>query len=305
MKYKEWIKIWLEYKIRPTTKQWTYNRYEIIVRCHILPELGEKDLDDLTPFALQVFTVKLSGKGLSASTVNVIISALKNSINSAVDFGVTETKCADKLIRPRLVEKHVTCFSKEEQRKIEDYIFSKKTPKLYGILLCLYSGIRLGELLALTWDDVNLPEGLLTISKSCHDNWNDGVYTKIIDTPKTPSSIRVIPLPSKLLTHLADARDKSRGLYVVDNNDQYGEKVRTYQKMFETMLSRMKIAHKGFHSLRHTFATRALECGMDVKSLSEILGHKNPTITLNRYVHSLWEHKQHMMNKLGEMLLQQ
>ena len=84
-----------------------------------------------------------------------------------------------------------------------------------------------------------------------------------------------------------------------------GEKpvfIRSYQRTFELLLKKLKLPHKGFHSLRHTFATRALECGMDVKSLSEILGHKNPTVTLNRYAHSLLEHKTAMMNRLGKLL---
>ncbi len=302
MKYGEWVRSWLEYKIRPTTKQWTYNRYEILQKRHILPELGEMDIDDLTPFILQKFIVALSEKGLSASTVNIIISVLKNSLDSAVRFGVAKTQYADKIIRPKSVEKQVVCFTKEEQKKIETYILEKRTPRLYGILLCLYSGIRLGELLALKWEDLNLSDGLLTVSKSCHDSWENGVYTKVTDTPKTPSSVRLIPLPFRLLPYLADARSKSDSQYIVSHDCPQGEKVRSYQKMFETLLKRLHIEHKGFHSLRHTFATRALECGMDVKSLSEILGHKNPTVTLNRYVHSLLEHKQNMMNSLGEML---
>ena len=84
-----------------------------------------------------------------------------------------------------------------------------------------------------------------------------------------------------------------------------GEKpvfVRSYQRTFEFLLKKLKIPHKGFHSLRHTFATRAIECGMDVKTLSELLGHKNATITLNRYTHSLLEHKVDMMNRLGRLL---
>ena len=85
---------------------------------------------------------------------------------------------------------------------------------------------------------------------------------------------------------------------------EYGAQVRSYQKTFELLLKRLRIPHKGFHSLRHTFATRALECGMDVKTLSEILGHKNPTITLKRYAHSMMEHKAEMMNRLGKLLLE-
>lgn len=95
--------------------------------------------------------------------------------------------------------------------------------------------------------------------------------------------------------------EENHSEYVVSN----GEKcisIRGYQRMFERLLNRLGIEHKGFHALRHTFATRALECGMDVKTLSEILGHKNAAITLNRYVHSLLEHKQDMMNKIGKSL---
>ena len=78
--------------------------------------------------------------------------------------------------------------------------------------------------------------------------------------------------------------------------------VRSYQRTFELLLKKLHIPHKGFHSLRHTFATRAIECGVDVKTLAELLGHKNATITLNRYAHSLLEHKVDMMNRLGKIL---
>ena len=89
--------------------------------------------------------------------------------------------------------------------------------------------------------------------------------------------------------------------YVISYNDK-PLLVRTYQRTFDLLLKKLNIPHRGFHSTRHTFATRAIECGMDVKSLSEILGHKNATITLNRYAHSLWEHKTDMMNKISKML---
>lgn len=90
---------------------------------------------------------------------------------------------------------------------------------------------------------------------------------------------------------------------MVCGKSSYGAQIRSYQKTFEVALRKLDIPHKGFHSLRHTFATRALECGMDVKTLSEILGHKNPMITLNRYAHSMLEHKRDMMNRIGKLLV--
>ena len=78
--------------------------------------------------------------------------------------------------------------------------------------------------------------------------------------------------------------------------------VRSYQASFSLLLRKLNLPHRGFHALRHTFATRALECGMDVKTLAELPGHKNPTVTLERYVHSLMPHKCDMMNRFGALL---
>ena len=126
-------------------------------------------------------------------------------------------------------------------------------------------------------------------------------YIRVEESPKTSSSRRVIPLPKQLLPLIKDAKKKSSSEYIV-SKDNKPLSVRSYQRSFALLQRKLKIPHKGFHSLRHTFATRALECGMDVKTLSEILGHKSPTVTLNRYVHSLMEHKKEMMNKLGKIL---
>ncbi len=104
-----------------------------------------------------------------------------------------------------------------------------------------------------------------------------------------------------MITILKGIKKRSESEYVIASRTD-PVSVRSYQRSFALLLQRLKVPHKGFHALRHTFATRALECGMDVKTLSEILGHKNASITLNRYVHSLMEHKQEMMNKVGKLL---
>ena len=204
---------------------------------------------------------------------------------------------ANKLKRPKLKVKPVECFTLVEQKQIEQAILNGKKDKLYGILLCLYSGLRIGELIALQWSDIDFAKGILTVSKSCHDS-KGGL---IIDEPKTATSRSVIPLPKQLLPILKSIKKKSNSPFVVSVNGKHVS-VRSYQRSFELLLKKLDIPHKGFHSLRHTFATRALECGMDVKTLSEILGHKNSTVTLNRYAHSLMEHKADMMNRLGKIL---
>ena len=308
MKYKIWFEEWLTHYIKPSSKQRTFEQYSRAAQIHILPYLGDVELMDLTPFVLQKFITgltengnKRTGKGLSPNFVKTILSIVQNSLKTAHLVGYLPEYSANKIKRPKPKEKQVECFSAWEQKKIEEAALSAKKDKYRGIILCLYTGLRIGELLALTWSDVDFEKSILSVTKTCHDGNENGKHIRIIDTPKTENSRRQIPLSKTLLKMLKDMKKKSKCEFVIAD----GEKpvfIRSYQRMFELLLKKLKLPHKGFHSLRHTFATRALECGMDVKSLSEILGHKNAMITLNRYAHSLWEHKAEMMNKLSKML---
>lgn len=297
MSYKNWLNEWLTHYIKPSSKQRTFEQYSRVAQIHILPYLGDIELTDLTPFVLQKFITDLTtngnkrtGKGLSPNFVKTILSVIQNSLKTAHLVGYLPEYSANKIKRPKIVEKQVECFSIQEQKKIEEAALSAKKDKYRGIVLCLYTGLRIGELLALAWNDIDFDKNILSVKKTCHDGNENGKRIRIIDTPKTENSRRQIPLSKTLVKMLKDMKKKSNCEFVIAD----GEKpvyIRSYQRSFELLLKKLKLPHKGFHSLRHTFATRALECGMDVKSLSEILGHKNATITLNRYAHSLWEHK--------------
>lgn len=298
MNYKSWLDEWLAVCVKPTVKQRTYEKYERI--CHKkLSALGEYALEKLTAPVLQAFVADMTSR-LSPNTVNVILSVLKNSLKKAVQLGVTEREYTGGISRPRAAEKKIECFSEEEQKKIEQYILKRKNKKFVGILLCLYTGLRIGELLALTWHDIDFSSGILSVTKSCHDGWGDGGCRKIIEPPKTGSSTRLIPIPKQLIGVLKSVKKEIGGSYVVGGDKPIS--VRSYQRTFALLQKKLNIPHRGFHALRHTFATRAIECGMDVKTLSELLGHKNPMVTLNRYVHSLMGHKKMMMNRLGKLL---
>ena len=306
MKYGIWLDEWFCNYIRPSSKRKTCERYSEIIEKRLKVKLGEYELNELTPLILQRYITELiesgnmkTGKGLAANSVNGIITVIQNSLKLAYALGTIKEYAADKIRRPKTKEKEVTCFTLSEQKKIERAALAGKKTKWLGIVVCLYTGLRIGELLALEWKDVDFQKGVLTVSKSRHEGKDEnGRYAQIVESPKTVSSRRCIPLPKQILCELRMLKRKSRSVYVISNGES-SIPVRSYQRSFERLLKKLDIPHKGFHALRHTFATRALECGMDVKMLSELLGHKDPAVTLRRYVHSLMEQKKEMMNKVG------
>ncbi len=303
MLYKDWLNEWLELYVKVSTKERTYLKYRQQVEKYILPVLGKFDLNELTALELQKFAASLSEARLSANTINGIVSILKISLKKAVALGITDRQFTDAVARAKVRSKKITSFTKAEQKKIEKYILSSKSLNLAGILLCLYTGLRIGELLALTWDDIDLRAGTMIVTKSCHDSWQNGHYVKVLDSTKTQSSERMIPIPKQIVSYLKEIKSRTGSKFVVAGRTQFGAQIRSYQRTFESLLKKLGIEHKGFHALRHTFATRALEVGMDVRTLSEVLGHKNPMITLSRYAHSMIEHKTEMMNKLGKLFV--
>jgi integrase len=309
MKFKNWLDIWTSNYIKYSVKMRTLNIYCDLIKNHIKPVLGEYELEDLNPQVLQDFVLEKlergnlkTGKKLANNTVIVITNIVKQAINEANNLEITSKNSTKKIKMPLQEEKKVTAFEKCEQNKIEKYCLSCNKPNYVGIIICLYSGLRIGELLALTWDDINFVNSYMTISKSAYQGKQNDKISIIVDTPKTKNSNRIIPLPKQLMYILKSIKKKSTSNYVITTKHNTMVGTRSYQKSFERMLNKLDIPYKNFHSLRHTFATRALEFGMDIKTVSEILGHKNPIITLQRYTHSLMSYKTEMMNKLGKML---
>ena len=305
MNYREWSQSYLLYYVQPASKARTYEQYSYLLQKHVVSYIGDKELCEITALDLQkVFSTLLisgnrrTGQGLAPSTVNTIITAVQGSFKAAVLAGEIKSDPSVSVKRPHVMPKQIESFSKEEQRRIEHYAMLSR-PRMIGVVLCLYTGMRIGELLALEWDDVDFFKNVIHITKTCRDG-SDG-NTRIVDTPKTPKSRRTIPVPVSLMGLLHTARRMAQTKYVVS---EYGKPItiRAYQRSFKRLLKRAGVPHKGFHALRHTFATRAAECGMDAKTIAEILGHKNPMVTLNLYVHSMEAHKTEMMNRVGSLL---
>lgn len=310
MKLKNWLEVWLNKYTKHTVKLRTYGRYEYIIEKHINPKLGDYELEELSPVLLQDFVLDKIEHGnlktngpLANNSVIGIVNVLKSALSLAKSLEMIERDYTDKIKLPLATEKEVSAFDKVEQDKLVKFCLEAKKKNYIGIVICLYTGIRLGELLALTWNDIDLNSGIMNISKTAYRIKENGTPRIVVDKPKTRNSNRIIPLPKQLIEILKKIKKQSNSLYVLSTRNGGMVGTREYQKTYQRILAKLDIPYKNFHSLRHTFATRAVEMGMDVKTLSEILGHKNPMITLQRYTHSLISYKTEMMNKMGKMLV--
>lgn len=191
-----------------------------------------------------------------------------------------------------------------EMHRLRDYLYlHEQNSTCIGILLAYHTGIRLGELCALKWGDIDFDKGILTVSRNMQRVKNFGAgeaKTDIrIQTPKTMTSVRNIPLPDKLINFLYENRRDSNDYIIQGKNREWAE-ARTVQYRFTAILKECEIEHFKFHTLRHYFATTCIQHGFDVKSLSEILGHATVQTTLNLYVHSSMSRKRKLMNHMFE-----
>jgi len=293
-------------------KMSTYAKYQRDINNHLKPYWGEMYLDDVDGIVIENFANHLlsngnhiSGQGLSLKTVKDLLVLFKAVILFANQRGVCAT-VIPYISTPKIKKSDIQVFSRKEQQTLEEYLYQDTDLIKMGVLLTLYTGIRLGELCALQWKNIDFENKVLHISKTIQriSEGDENHQTRIIfDTPKSDSSIRNIPLFTKLSDYLQKAISttrKSEDCFILTGNENYIEPRNLYRK-YQVYLQECGLPHYTFHCLRHTFATRAIECGIDPKSLSEILGHSNVKITLDRYVHPDFELKKNHMEMLSQI----
>lgn len=325
-----WLREWLVTYALPTVKQSTYVSYEGYVRNHLIPELGDTKLSSLSMEQIQrFFNKKASGtkgkKGLSPKTLKNIY----NMFNAALDQAVINNK----LIRspllgvklPKVVKSEITILEPAEQTALQEAAENSSELQAFGIIFTLSTGVRLGELIGFRWTDLNHRKHSIRVNRTVgrlqkvDEDGNllkksDGVNTTeiVVRTPKSISSRREIPLFDELWNGLLEYRQKVMEMtdalgrefdeneYIFSNAFGRPYDPRVYEDLFKRTLKAAGLKEINFHALRHTFATRALEAGMDVKVLSSILGHAQASTTLNLYAHALPDHKRISMAKMSD-----
>lgn len=288
---------WL-YVTRNRIKESTAANYRMKLDKHILPAFGEKNIAMLAAKDIYAFIENKLKAGLSARYVTDIIVLLKSIYRYACrEYAVRSV--LDGIILPKKKRTEVKMLNKEQQKTLSFFLNTNRTTTTLGVALSLYTGVRIGELCALQWQDIDLVNSTLTVRKTIQRIQTFGGKHKtelVITEPKSTNSLRTIPIPDCIMPMVRQFADKS-GAYVLSGKNKPIEP-RTMQNRFKRILNNANLPSINFHSLRHAFATGALELGFDIKTLSEILGHSSIEVTLNRYIHSSMGRKRACMNLL-------
>lgn len=298
--------LWLN-ETQTQIKHSSFAKYYNIIYNHIIPSIGKYKMQLLDRVLIRQFADekltngKLKGKGgLSPKTVKDILSVIRLVIIYANNIGITCT-CSLDGINIKSAEKTITVLSKIQQDKLTNHLINNIDNTNLGILICLYTGLRIGEICALKFEDISIIDKVVHIRKTMQRvqslSENKGTKTEVIITsPKSKSSVRDIPLPAFIIQNIENLYVPKA--FLLSGDSSHYVEPRTLENRFKSCTRMCGIENVNFHTLRHTFATRCVELGFETKSLSEILGHSSVNITLNRYVHSSMELKRSNMEKL-------
>ncbi|EOH90976.1 tyrosine-type recombinase/integrase [Enterococcus pallens] len=287
---REWGYRWL-LEMKSTIKQSTYANYEHKMVHYVLSEIGDYGLNELDEEAAEELLKSLQLRGLKPSTIQVIFRITNQCINVAIRKKLIKENPFKLIQLPKVVKKRNQAITRQEQKRLETVAASEKNGKGLPVLLALYAGLRIGEIAALTWKDIDFENNLIHVHSTFQRVFGvvAGKKTELVYTSsKTVSSIRSIPMSKLLKQVLMRQRKKSAGEFVVSRREQPVEpRLLTYH--FHRIRKKAKLGTIHFHQLRHTFATRCLESKGDIVSVSALMGHGSTQMTLDTYASSLME----------------
>lgn len=285
-------------------------KYKNLLETHIFPALGNRYINQISGTDINAY---LAGKltsgridgngGLSPSYVRSIMLVIKAVFSYAVENRMC-LPLQTRISKPQPIPKELPVLTPSEQKLLENVCMTQTDETKVCVLLSLYAGLRIGEICALEWEDLDLENRLIHIRKTVSriagvsgDTASGSVL--IISQPKTPASFRDIPICSWLVPVLEQLRSQRRSPFVASSHSEFVSP-RTFDYRYHKLLKEADIRSVNYHGLRHTFATRCIEAGVDVKTLSELLGHTDASVTLNTYVHSSMDRKRTQLELLHQ-----
>lgn len=295
----EVIELWKTDK-KQYVKKSSFSAYTLITENHIIPEFGDKY--DLSEADVQAFVFSKLEEGLSQKTIKDILIVLKMILKFGTKHEQLFYKPFD-IKFPTVREKqNLDVLSRFHQKKLMKHIQENFTFRNLGVYLCLSTGLRIGEVCALTWEDIDTDLGIVRVQKTIQRIYNieNGIRKTelIIDSPKTKNSIREIPINRDLLKMIKPIKKIVNDSFFVLTNESKPTEPRTYRNYYKKLMENLEIPELKFHGLRHSFATRCIESKCDYKTVSVLLGHSNITTTLNLYVHPNFEQKKKVINQM-------
>lgn len=297
-----WMMTTVKYDVKPTT----YSNYTRLIKRHILPSLGSVRVKKITQASIQDFVYQLAKQKFASGTIRNVFNIVKKALSVAVNQNYLFDNPCEKVVLPKTTTKKVTALTLQEQRKLEQVALRDK--ECSPVILALYSGMRIGEISGLKWEDIDFEKSLIYVKRTITRITNEGTTTRktilISGTPKSITSDRVIPMASNLQNYLLAKKMMSSSSYVISCNGGVTEP-RTINYRFKKMTNQIGILDVRFHSLRHTFATRCLERGVDIASLSQILGHNSTKLTLDTYADSLLENRQAAIKTIDDLFFKE
>lgn len=303
MTIKEIAILWKEDK-KQYVKKSTISAYSLLIENHLLPTFGE--MCQIEECVVQEFVFQKLAKGLSHKSIKDILVVLKMILKYGVKNKFIEYSQFD-IKFPTERERHdIEILSKSSHKKILNHIQEHFTFRNLGIYICLSTGLRIGEICALRWQDIDIESGVISIKQTIQRIYliegSERRTELVLDTPKTKNSIRDIPMTRDLIKLLKPLKKLVNESYFVLTNEAKPTEPRTYRNYYKQYLKDLGISDLKFHGLRHSFATRCIESKCDYKTVSVLLGHSNISTTLNLYVHPNMEQKKKCIDQMSKIL---
>lgn len=302
--FSELAESWL-FSVKTGVKESTYAHYHYTLHNYLLPVLGSFAVASLNEETLErsmnriITAAGTAHRPLGHSSAKECLSMLRRICKYAAHLRILRPMELYVTL-PQEEVKTVSPLSPAEQNQLWAYVLANPTPRKLGLLLGIESGLRIGEICGLKWSDFDLKSGTVQIKRTVSRiSCGDGHTKVVVQTPKTRTSRREIPLPKSVLAILKNlSTEFPKNAWFLSGNEQKPVEPRCYRKSLKAYLRQASVQPVRPHTLRHTFATTCLQAGCDIKTLSELLGHSNPGITLKRYVHSDLTRKRREINRI-------